>query len=64
LKPENKDKLEHILGYHIYVGSLKTDYMVDGNEYDMVFGGKVKSLNKEIKLLSMALRSISVNPNF
>ena len=42
LKPENKDKLENILGYHTYVGSLKTDYMVDGNEYDMVYGGKVK----------------------
>lgn len=42
LKPENRDKLENILGYHTYVGSLKTDYMVDGNEYDMVYGGKVK----------------------
>ncbi len=42
LKPEKKGDLENILGYHTYVGSLKTDYMVDGNEYDMVYGGKVK----------------------
>lgn len=42
LKPEKKDDLENILGYHTYVGSLKTDYMIDGNEYDMVYGGKVK----------------------
>lgn len=42
LKPEKKGDLENILGYHTYVGSLKTDYMIDGNEYDMVYGGKVK----------------------
>jgi uncharacterized surface protein with fasciclin (FAS1) repeats len=42
LKPEKKGDLENILGYHTYVGVLKTDYMQDGQEYDMVFGGKVK----------------------
>lgn len=41
LKPENKEKLANILGYHTYVGTLKTEYMVDGQEYDMVYGGKV-----------------------
>ena len=49
LKPEKKDDLENILGYHTYVGSLKTDYMIDGNEYDMVYGGKVKITKKDGK---------------
>ena len=34
--------LENVLGYHTYVGSLKTEYMQDGQEFDMVYGGKVK----------------------
>lgn len=46
LKPENKEKLKNILGYHTYVGSLKTEYMQDGQEFDMVFGGKVKITKK------------------
>jgi uncharacterized surface protein with fasciclin (FAS1) repeats len=46
LKPEKKEDLANILGYHTYVGSLKTDYMQDGQEFDMVFGGKVKITKK------------------
>lgn len=42
LKPEKKDDLANILGYHTYVGNLKTEYMQDGQEFDMVYGGKVK----------------------
>lgn len=42
LKPESKGDLENILGYHTYVGNLKVEYMQDGQEYDMVYGGKVK----------------------
>ncbi len=42
LKPEKKDDLENILGYHTYVGVLKTEYMQDGQNFDMVYGGKVK----------------------
>ncbi len=49
LKPEKKDDLENILGYHTYVGVLKTDYMNDGQEYDMVYGGKVKITKKDSK---------------
>lgn len=49
LKPEKKDDLENILGYHTYVGNLKTDYMIDGNDYDMVYGGKVKITKKDGK---------------
>lgn len=46
LKPEKKGDLENILGYHTYVGNLKTDYMIDGQEYDMVYGGKIKITKK------------------
>jgi uncharacterized surface protein with fasciclin (FAS1) repeats len=42
LKPEKKGDLENILGYHTYVGVLKIEYMQDGQEFDMVYGGKVK----------------------
>ena len=47
LKPAKKDELENILGYHTYVGVLKTDYMQNGDEYDMVYGGKVKITKKD-----------------
>lgn len=46
LKPDKKGDLENILGYHTYVGSLKTEYMQDGQEFDMVYGGKVKITKK------------------
>lgn len=46
LKPEKKGDLENILGYHTYVGTLKVEYMQDGQEFDMVFGGKVKITKK------------------
>lgn len=49
LKPEKKEDLANILGYHTYVGSLKTEYMNDGQEFDMVFGGKVKITKKDGK---------------
>ncbi len=42
LKPEKKADLQNILGYHTYVGTLKIEYMQDGQEFDMVYGGKVK----------------------
>lgn len=42
LKPEKKDDLTNILGYHTYVGVINGILLQDGAEYDMVFGGKVK----------------------
>lgn len=42
LKPENKDQLTNILGYHTYVGTLEGILLQDGATYDMVFGGKVQ----------------------
>ncbi|CAM3654344.1 fasciclin domain-containing protein [Flavobacterium gelidilacus] len=49
LKPEKKGDLENILGYHTYVGVLKTEYMQDGQDFDMVYGGKVKITKKDDK---------------
>ena len=49
VKPENKEKLNDILGYHTYVGVLKTDYMQDGQEYEMVTPKKVKITKKDGK---------------
>jgi uncharacterized surface protein with fasciclin (FAS1) repeats len=49
LKPEKKADLTSILEYHTYVGSLKTDYMQDNQEYEMVNGGKVKITKKDGK---------------
>lgn len=46
LKPENKDKLTNILGYHTYVGVINGILLQDGAQYDMVFGGKVKIAKK------------------
>lgn len=42
LKPENKEDLKNILEYHTYVGVLKTDYMQDGQEFEMVAPAKVR----------------------
>lgn len=42
LKAENKGDLQNVLGYHTYVGTLRPDLLMDGLQFDMVFGGKVK----------------------
>lgn len=49
VKPENKQKLVTILGYHTYVGGLKTDYMQDGQTYEMVTPQKVTITQKDGK---------------
>jgi uncharacterized surface protein with fasciclin (FAS1) repeats len=46
LKPDKLDDLENILGYHTYVGNLKTEYMQDGQLFDMVYGGKITITKK------------------
>jgi uncharacterized surface protein with fasciclin (FAS1) repeats len=50
LKPENKAKLQDILQYHVYVGSLKTDYMRDGQTLNQVNGGNITISNKDGKV--------------
>lgn len=49
LKPEKKEDLKNILGYHTYVGVIDGVLLQDGAEYDMVFGGKVKITKKDAK---------------
>src|SRR5574343_506094 len=51
LKPEKKADLSGILEYHTYVGALKTEYMQDGQEFEMVNGGKVKITKNGDKVL-------------
>jgi uncharacterized surface protein with fasciclin (FAS1) repeats len=41
MKPENKEKLVDILQYHVFVGSLKTDLMQDGQTLNQVNGGDI-----------------------
>ena len=49
LKPEKLADLKNILEYHTYVGALKTEYMQDGQEFEMVSGGKIKISKKDGK---------------
>jgi uncharacterized surface protein with fasciclin (FAS1) repeats len=51
LKPENKAKLQDILQYHVYVGSLKTDYMQDGQTLNEVNGGNITISKKDGKIM-------------
>ena len=51
MKPENKAKLQDILQYHVYVGSLKTDYMRDGQTLNQVNGGNITVSNKDGKIV-------------
>ena len=57
LKPENKEKLIDILQYHVFVGSLKTDLMQDGQTLNQVNGGNItisKGADGKVKVNSSA----------
>lgn len=49
LKPEKKNDLVNILGYHTYVGVIDGVLLQDNTQYDMVFGGKVTITKKDTK---------------
>lgn len=49
LKPDKKDALTDILGYHTYVGSLKAEYLQDGQTFEEVNGGKITITKKDGK---------------
>lgn len=51
LKPEKLADLKNILEYHTYVGSLKTEYMEDGQSFEQVNGGKVTISKKDGKIM-------------
>ncbi|HEV7333014.1 MAG TPA: fasciclin domain-containing protein [Flavisolibacter sp.] len=57
LKPENKEKLQDILQYHVYVGSLNTNLMQDGQILNQVNGGNItisKDAEGKIKINNSA----------
>ena len=51
MKPENKEKLQDILQYHVFVGSLKTDYLQDGQTLNEVNGGNITISKKDGKII-------------
>jgi uncharacterized surface protein with fasciclin (FAS1) repeats len=51
MKPENKDKLQDILQYHVYVGNLSTDLMQDGQTLNEVNGGNITISKKDGKIM-------------
>jgi uncharacterized surface protein with fasciclin (FAS1) repeats len=51
LKPENKAKLEDILQYHVFVASLRTELMQDGQTLNQVNGGNITISKKDGKVM-------------
>ncbi|MGN6399706.1 MAG: fasciclin domain-containing protein [Flavisolibacter sp.] len=51
MKPENKAKLQDILQYHVFVGSLSTDLMQDGQTLNEVNGGNITISKKDGKVM-------------
>jgi uncharacterized surface protein with fasciclin (FAS1) repeats len=51
MKPENKEKLQDILQYHVYVGNLSTALMQDGQTLNQVNGGNITISNKDGKIM-------------
>jgi uncharacterized surface protein with fasciclin (FAS1) repeats len=51
MKDENKLQLKDILEYHVYVGTLKTEFMEDGQTFNQVNGGNVTITKKDGKVM-------------
>ena len=51
LRLPSQADLKSILEYHTYVGTLKTDYMDDGQSFEQVNGGKVSISKKDGKVM-------------
>jgi uncharacterized surface protein with fasciclin (FAS1) repeats len=51
MKDENRAQLQDILQYHVYVGSLKTDLMQDGQVLNEVNGGNITISKKDGKIM-------------
>ena len=50
LKPESKDALRNILEYHVFVGVLKPEMLLDGQTYGQVNGDNITIGNKDGKI--------------
>lgn len=51
MKDENKVQLQDILQYHVYVGSLKTEMMEDGQTLNQVNGANITISKKDGKVI-------------
>src|SRR5215203_5113536 len=51
MKTENKEKLQDILQYHVFVGSLKPELMQDGQVLNEVNGGNITISKKDGKVM-------------
>lgn len=51
LKPEKKADLQTVLQYHVFVGVLKAEQLLDGRSIGMVDGGNVKITVKDGKVM-------------
>ncbi len=50
LEPDKKQDLKNILEYHTYVGTLKAEYLQDGQSFEQVSGQKVTISKKDGKI--------------
>jgi uncharacterized surface protein with fasciclin (FAS1) repeats len=51
MKNENKAQLQDVLQYHVYVGTLKTEMMDDGQTLNQVNGGNISITKKDGKVM-------------
>jgi uncharacterized surface protein with fasciclin (FAS1) repeats len=51
MKPGNKEKLQDILQYHVFVGNLNIDLMQDGQVLNEVNGGNITITKKDGKVM-------------
>jgi len=51
MKNENKEQLQDILQYHVYVGTIKTDMMEDGQTLNQVNGQNITITKKDGKII-------------
>jgi len=51
MKDENKEQLQDILQYHVYVGTIKTDMMEDGQTFNQVNGQNITIAKKDGKII-------------
>src|SRR5215207_254517 len=51
MKDGNKSKLQDILEYHVYVGTIRTDLMSDGQVLNQVNGGNITVTKKDGKII-------------
>ena len=57
MKPENKEKLQDILQYHVYVGNISTTLLQDGQTLNEVNGGNItisKGADGKVKINNSA----------